>query len=142
LARRGIIISDLHRTLLSYSAVSLLSYLIGNKIVRHDGPLSVRRAFTIPELNDLARAAGLPYLQASIEPWFRTSLSGEKFFPTQDLVPLPFRGGARGGVEVEENFLFEKVVVPVRPHPGPPPSGEGTNFLGITPKEIGGDYFL
>lgn len=78
LSRRGFIISDLERSLPSYWSVRILSELIGNDIVRHDGPLSVRRAFTLPELDLLARDAGLPYLKAQREPWFRVSLAGEK----------------------------------------------------------------
>jgi 2-polyprenyl-3-methyl-5-hydroxy-6-metoxy-1,4-benzoquinol methylase len=78
LARRGVLISDLLRTLPSYLAVSAASTLFGNRIARHDGPLSVRRSFTVTELNQLAHQARLPYLQARREPWFRVSLSGEK----------------------------------------------------------------
>ncbi len=78
IARRGMIISDLLRSSASYWAVSALSHLIGNKIVRHDGPLSVRRAFRIAELESLAREANLSYVRAKNEPWFRVSLAGEK----------------------------------------------------------------
>jgi 2-polyprenyl-3-methyl-5-hydroxy-6-metoxy-1,4-benzoquinol methylase len=78
LAKRGIIISDLLRSTLSYAAVSAFSYLKGNWIVRHDGPLSVRRAFTLNDLNQLIAVSGLNYLRALREPWFRVSLSGEK----------------------------------------------------------------
>ncbi len=75
---RGIILSDLVRSRMGYGAVTLLSRLIGNDIVRHDGPLSVRRAFRLEELTDLARSAGLTYLTARREPWFRLSLAGGK----------------------------------------------------------------
>ncbi len=78
LATRGIVISDLLRSRSSYVAVSALSYLIGNRIVRHDGPLSVRRAFHSQELQLLAQQAGLNYLRAQNEPWFRLSLAGQK----------------------------------------------------------------
>lgn len=78
LSRRGFIVSDLERSIPSYWSVRFLSELIGNEVVRHDGPLSVRRSFTVLELEDLARKAGLSYLQAQHEPWFRVSLSGEK----------------------------------------------------------------
>jgi 2-polyprenyl-3-methyl-5-hydroxy-6-metoxy-1,4-benzoquinol methylase len=75
---RGMILSDLHRTVPAYAAVALLSRLIGNDVVRHDGPLSVRRAFRLRELNDLAAGGGLPYLRARHHAWFRLSLAGEK----------------------------------------------------------------
>jgi 2-polyprenyl-3-methyl-5-hydroxy-6-metoxy-1,4-benzoquinol methylase len=78
LTRRGIIISDLYRSYPSLAAVSMLSWLAGNRIVRHDGPLSVRRSFRLKELNDLAQQANLTYLVAKREPWFRLSLAGEK----------------------------------------------------------------
>lgn len=78
IAKRGLIVSDLLRSRSSYNAVALLSYVAGNSIVKNDGPLSVRRAFTMMELADLIEAAGLSYLTARREPWFRVSLSGEK----------------------------------------------------------------
>ena len=78
LSGRGFLVSDLHRSPTGYAGVWLLSHLLGNRIVRHDGPVSVRRAFTIRELQDLASEAGLPYLKARLEPFFRLSLSGEK----------------------------------------------------------------
>lgn len=77
-ARKGLVISDLHRTLFSYWAVGAASSVWGDAVVRHDGPLSVRRAFRVGELESLARAAGLPYLRARAEPWCRVSLAGEK----------------------------------------------------------------
>lgn len=79
LSTRGIIVSDLHRTRTGYAAVWLLSRLLGNAVVRHDGPLSVRRAFRPEELDDLAESGGLAYLHARVHhPWFRVSLAGEK----------------------------------------------------------------
>jgi 2-polyprenyl-3-methyl-5-hydroxy-6-metoxy-1,4-benzoquinol methylase len=78
LARRGVIVSDLRRTWPSYLAVSLAAGLGGNRVVRHDGPASVRRAFRVEELRGLAAAAHLPYLVARSEPGFRVSLAGEK----------------------------------------------------------------
>lgn len=77
-ARKGLVISDLHRTLFSYWAVGAASFVWGDAVVRHDGPLSVRRAFRVDELISLARDAGLPYLKARPEPWCRVSLAGEK----------------------------------------------------------------
>lgn len=77
-ARRGLLISDLHRTLFSYWGVGASSWIWGDSVVRHDGPLSVRRAFRPAELDELAKAAGLPFLLSRVEPWFRISLAGEK----------------------------------------------------------------
>jgi 2-polyprenyl-3-methyl-5-hydroxy-6-metoxy-1,4-benzoquinol methylase len=78
LAIRGLIISDLRRTWPGYLAVAAASRLLGNAVVRHDGPLSVRRAFTVSELRDLARQAGVSWLGARKERWFRVSLAGER----------------------------------------------------------------
>jgi 2-polyprenyl-3-methyl-5-hydroxy-6-metoxy-1,4-benzoquinol methylase len=50
-ARRAVIITDLHRHWLSYYGVVLISALLTrNKMAQNDGPLSVRRSFTKPEL--------------------------------------------------------------------------------------------
>jgi SAM-dependent methyltransferase len=78
LATRGVVISDLRRSWLALAGVGLLAYAAGNAVVRHDGPLSVRRAFTVEELRGLASECGLGYLAARAEGPFRVSLSGEK----------------------------------------------------------------
>jgi ubiquinone/menaquinone biosynthesis C-methylase UbiE len=78
LATRGVIVSDLRRSPASLVAVGLLSTLAGNSVVRHDGPLSVRRAFTMDELARMAAELDLRYLRARQEGPFRVSLSGEK----------------------------------------------------------------
>jgi 2-polyprenyl-3-methyl-5-hydroxy-6-metoxy-1,4-benzoquinol methylase len=78
LAARGVVLGDLRRSAVSLAAVGFLSAVAGNAIVRHDGPLSVRRAFTVDELARLADRLGLRYLQARREGPFRVSLCGEK----------------------------------------------------------------
>jgi SAM-dependent methyltransferase len=78
LATRGVIISDLRRTWPGYLAVAAVSRLLGNAVVRHDGPLSVRRAFTVSELGELAGQAGVSWLGVRKERWFRVSLAGER----------------------------------------------------------------
>jgi 2-polyprenyl-3-methyl-5-hydroxy-6-metoxy-1,4-benzoquinol methylase len=78
LATRGVIVGDLRRSPFSLIAVGVLSYVAGNAVVRHDGPLSVRRAFTVDELRRLAADLGLRYLRARPQGPFRVSLSGEK----------------------------------------------------------------
>lgn len=78
IARRGVIAGDLYRSRGSYWAVALLCRLAGNHVVRHDGPLSVRRAFLPEELQAMAEKLGLNYLKARREPWYRVSLAGEK----------------------------------------------------------------
>ena len=85
IAVQGLILSDLERSLAGFWAVKILSLLIGNPIVRHDGPLSVRRAFKMEELSELARRCGLTYLRTYREPFFRVSLAGEKLQPQRYL---------------------------------------------------------
>ena len=59
-ARRAVIVDDLRRTWLGYGLAWLgCRVLSGSRIVHHDGPLSVRAAFTIREIQYLARQAGL-----------------------------------------------------------------------------------
>lgn len=59
-ARRGVIITDLHRHWLPYYAVMFLSrYIIRNKMMEYDGPLSVRRSFTRQDLQQLLAKAGI-----------------------------------------------------------------------------------
>lgn len=56
-----VIVNDLERTRLNYVGAKLLSMTLwrGNRLTRHDGPLSVLRSFTPRELEALARNAGM-----------------------------------------------------------------------------------
>jgi ubiquinone/menaquinone biosynthesis C-methylase UbiE len=59
-ARWGVIVNDLDRHPLHLFFAQLLGrVLTRNRITRHDGPLSVRRAYRPSEVVDLALAAGL-----------------------------------------------------------------------------------
>jgi SAM-dependent methyltransferase len=61
LARLGFVVSDLHRGWLPWAGVWVVTRAISrNRVTRHDGPLSVRRAYTRAELARLASRAGLP----------------------------------------------------------------------------------
>jgi len=58
LARRAIVVSDLVRHPFAYHGIRLLTRLATrNVMTRTDAPLSVRRAFTLPEWRDLLRRA-------------------------------------------------------------------------------------
>ncbi len=60
-ARRGVIMSDLARGWLPLAAFKLVQPVFArHPFTRHDGALSIRRAYTQPELRALAAAAGLP----------------------------------------------------------------------------------
>jgi len=59
-ARFGVIINDLHRHWLAHHSIWALTRLLnGSRLVRHDAPLSVRRAFTRKELEMLLQRAHL-----------------------------------------------------------------------------------
>lgn len=59
-ARHGVVVNDLIRSRLNWvGALVLVRALAASRYTRHDGPLSVRRAYTRPELIDLVEAAGL-----------------------------------------------------------------------------------
>lgn len=78
-ARRGIIMNDLKRSARAWAWIWTLSRLFqAPAIVQHDGPLSVRRAFTQQELESYARAAGLSYLRVRTHFGYRFTLAGEK----------------------------------------------------------------
>lgn len=60
LARRGVVVNDLVRARRHWlGAAVLLTLATRNRYTRHDGPLSVRRAYTRVELRALLAAAGL-----------------------------------------------------------------------------------
>lgn len=59
-ARLGVVVNDLHRGRLAWLGAWLMSHLLtANRYTRHDAPMSVRRAYRVPEVTDLLRAAGL-----------------------------------------------------------------------------------
>jgi len=59
-ARRGIVVNDLARSRTAYALVWLATRLFTrNRMSRHDGPLSVRRAYVREELRALCEKAGL-----------------------------------------------------------------------------------
>ena len=59
-ARRGVVVNDLVRGRLAWVGSWLLVHAIAtSRYTRHDGPLSIRRAYTRDELVELLSAAGL-----------------------------------------------------------------------------------
>lgn len=60
-ARRRVLVNDLERSVPCYLGARLLAatWWRDNRFTRHDGPLSVLRAFTPEELRETGRAAGL-----------------------------------------------------------------------------------
>lgn len=58
-ARHALIVTDLERSWAGYLGARLLTQVLRNRMTRHDAPVSVLRAYTAGELDDLARRAGL-----------------------------------------------------------------------------------
>jgi ubiquinone/menaquinone biosynthesis C-methylase UbiE len=59
-ARLGVIVNDLDRSRIGLVGAWLIGHLLtGNRLTRHDAPLSVRRAYRPGEMAELLRAAGL-----------------------------------------------------------------------------------
>src|SRR5690606_37412821 len=65
IARNGIVISDLRRHPAAYLGIRILTTLFSSsRAVRHDGPLSVLKAFTPEELKRVVRRAGLSQIHS------------------------------------------------------------------------------
>ncbi|MDQ3856085.1 MAG: methyltransferase domain-containing protein [Chloroflexota bacterium] len=78
-ARHALLVNDLHRSRTGYWAARLLFLTTTrNPVTRHDGPLSVLRAYTTSELAQLAVAAGLTSFRVRRRAWFRVELIAEK----------------------------------------------------------------
>ena len=60
-ARLAVVVNELERGLPNYIGARLLAHTRwrGNRLTRHDGPLSVLRAFRMAELSEIAGAAGI-----------------------------------------------------------------------------------
>ncbi len=80
-AKKGVIINDLHRHPLAYMAFGLIAYpLFQNRLIFHDGLLSIKRSFKKEELFQYLKAAGIPLERCSIK-WhfpFRWVISIDK----------------------------------------------------------------
>jgi ubiquinone/menaquinone biosynthesis C-methylase UbiE len=59
-ARLGVVINDLERSRLGWVGAWLIGHLLtGNRLTRHDAPLSVRRAYRATEMAAMLRSVGL-----------------------------------------------------------------------------------
>jgi SAM-dependent methyltransferase len=69
------LVCDLERSRLGYAATLAFARVIAkNRLTKHDGPLSVKRAYTAPELTLLASAAGWRSPRVKRAPFFRLLL--------------------------------------------------------------------
>jgi len=75
--RGWIIVGELHRAWPNYLGARLLAATVWrrNPLTRHDGPMSVLRAFRPDELRALARAAGLRDVAVRRHPFYRLVLT-------------------------------------------------------------------
>ena len=78
-ARRAVLVNDLRRGnwafLVTWAALHVVSR---NRLIHHDGPVSVRRGFLPGELLSLAHRAGWERASVSQHVFFRLALVGEK----------------------------------------------------------------
>lgn len=73
-ATRGVVINDLRRSHLSLAMTALpVLALSRSPVTQHDGVLSARRAYTLPELDDLAAEAGLRPVARTVAWWPRVT---------------------------------------------------------------------
>ena len=75
------VVSDLCRSRTAYAGVWAATRLTTNPMTRFDGPVSVQRAFTAPELVALAGEAGWTAPKLYREPWFRMTLVSTRETP-------------------------------------------------------------
>jgi ubiquinone/menaquinone biosynthesis C-methylase UbiE len=86
-ARAAIVVNDLLRSRLTWCAVWLTTRLFArHPFARHDGPLSLRRAYSVAELHVLADKAGLTRVSVRRVPWLaRTLLVAGASMPPEGL---------------------------------------------------------
>jgi len=69
-SRRGLVANDLFRTRVAHAVVWTTTRLLAKSpMSRHDGPLSVPRAYTPEEVESMARRANLPSVRVRRYPW-------------------------------------------------------------------------
>lgn len=78
-ARHAVIVTDLRRSYAGYAGVWFATRIVArNRLTRHDGPLSVLRAYSPDELAALADAAGLDAARVSRHAFFRAAVTSDK----------------------------------------------------------------
>lgn len=75
ISRHGVVINDIHRHPVSYTAVWITTRLISrNRYIRHDGPLSVAKGFTGKDWQELKEKLNHHTMSYSWKPLFRYSV--------------------------------------------------------------------
>jgi hypothetical protein len=75
IASEAVLINDLARGLLPYLFIRVAYPFARSRITRHDGPASVRQAYTRQELRALAEAAGIREFAVHRLPLYRLGLT-------------------------------------------------------------------
>ncbi len=79
LTTRGFVVSDLRRDRLALSGVQATFALLGaHPVTRHDGPASVRRAWTVPEYRKMVGLSGVSGVRVCTPWYFRVALVKDK----------------------------------------------------------------
>lgn len=74
-AREAFVVNDIVRSWAGYAGAWLDTRLFArSRLARHDGPVSVLRAFTVPELRRMIALAGLDGVEIVPHPLFRVAL--------------------------------------------------------------------
>ena len=80
IARLGVIVNDIHRSRIAYHGIRALTASFGfSEMVRHDGPISVLRAFSREDLERIGRMADIGDFSVRWSPafrWILTNLRG------------------------------------------------------------------
>lgn len=77
--RHAILVVDLRRDYAGFAGAWLATRTVArNRLTRHDGPLSVLRAYTSDELRDLAHRAGITNASVRDHAFFRLALRAER----------------------------------------------------------------
>jgi ubiquinone/menaquinone biosynthesis C-methylase UbiE len=77
-ARRGVIVNDLRRSRMAYWGARLLARGPWHTMARHDGPLSVLRAYTLGEARALVGQARIANASVAARPLFRMLIVARK----------------------------------------------------------------
>ncbi len=82
--RVGFVVNDLRRNSVARLLIFLLTRIVSrNRLTHHDAPLSVLRAYTLPEYAQMVRRAGIPFCEVRPAPLFRAVLVGRHQKPTE-----------------------------------------------------------
>ena len=74
-SKYGVVINDIHRHPIAYTAVWMTTRIISrNRYIRHDGPLSVAKGFTVRDWEELQRQLSVETMTYEWKPLFRYSV--------------------------------------------------------------------